>query len=84
MIRVNAILFAVLRDFGPKNLREGETFEVVLENNSATVKDLLITLEIPRESTSIIMINGERINNLDRRLHSYDTVMVFPPIGGGS
>ncbi|MFW9778875.1 MAG: MoaD/ThiS family protein [Candidatus Heimdallarchaeota archaeon] len=83
MTRVKTILFASLRDFGPNNLREGEIIDLDLENSSATVEDLLKALKIPRNLARVVMINGERINRLDRKLHSDDTVMVFPPIGGG-
>ncbi|MFW9855222.1 MAG: MoaD/ThiS family protein [Candidatus Thorarchaeota archaeon] len=84
MTRVKAILFASLRDFGPDNLREGEIIDLDLENKSATVENLLEFLKIPRNLAKVVMVNGERIDRLDRKLHIDDTVMVFPPIGGGS
>lgn len=83
MIQIKTILFASLRDFGPKNLREGEIMKVTLEEEFATVDGLLKTLKIPKELTNVIMINGTRVTDLNRELHSDDTLMVFPPIGGG-
>jgi len=54
---------------------------VMLEAGS-TLDDLIKYLQIPEDTSLIIMVNGRRqIENLE--LNDGDRVGIFPPVGGG-
>lgn len=65
----------------PQGLRAGSPVNMELPDNS-TISDLLKRLEIDREISLIIFVNG-RDQNRDYKLVNGDQVGIFPPIGGG-
>ncbi|MFX0124954.1 MAG: MoaD/ThiS family protein [Candidatus Hodarchaeota archaeon] len=74
-------LFATLRSYGPANIKLGESFSVVLEED-ADVAALLKILNIPKDEAKLIMING--INgDLGDKPKEGDIIAIFPPVGGG-
>ncbi|MFX1483282.1 MAG: MoaD/ThiS family protein [Promethearchaeota archaeon] len=79
---VHLKLYATLRKFAPKNLGIGESFPMELEDSR--VKDVLDRLGIGEEQAKIIMVNGIRVTDLNHQLAPNDTVVIFPPVGGGS
>jgi molybdopterin converting factor small subunit len=78
---VNVKLYATLRKLAPKNVQIGEAFPLRLD--SPTISDVLKKLGIGEEQAKIIMVNGTRVTKIDYELHSNDTVVIFPPVGGG-
>jgi len=78
-MRLEVRLFATLRDLFPKEKRGMDW--VMLEAGS-TLDDLIKHLQIPEDTSLIIMVNGRRqIENLE--LDDGDRVGIFPPVGGG-
>ncbi|MFX0181546.1 MAG: MoaD/ThiS family protein [Candidatus Hodarchaeota archaeon] len=82
-MEVNVILFATLREFGPPNLKIGESFRVNLDENSNILK-LLEKLMIPEDIARIVMVNGDIHTNFDHHLKNEDQISIFPPVGGGN
>lgn len=78
---VQVKLYATLRKFAPDGVELGKAFPV--EIKETTIKGVLKKLEIVEEKAKIIMVNGTRITNLDHNLSSNDTIVIFPPVGGG-
>ena len=74
-------LYATLRRFAPDDVELGEAFPVELD--VATIDGILKKVGIGREQAKIIMVNGTRITNLDYNLSPNDTIVIFPPVGGG-
>jgi molybdopterin converting factor small subunit len=78
---VNVKLYATLRKLAPKNVQIGEAFPLDLD--SPTVNGVLHKLGIDEKQAKIIMVNGTRVTKFDLELHTNDTVVIFPPVGGG-
>ena len=78
---VNVKLYATLRKLAPKNVQIGEAFPIELD--APTISDVLNKLGIGEEQAKIIMVNGTRVTKFDYELHPNDTVVIFPPVGGG-
>jgi molybdopterin synthase sulfur carrier subunit len=78
---VQVKLYATLRKFAPNDVELGKAFQV--EIDVATVSGILDKLGIGKEQAKIIMINGMRITNLNHSLSPEDTIVIFPPVGGG-
>ncbi len=78
---VNVKLYATLRRFAPNDVEIGEAFPI--EIDKATIDGVLERLRIDKEQTKIIMVNGTRISKLDYALSPDDTIVIFPPVGGG-
>ncbi len=68
-------LFATLRNYNEKIM----TIDVL---ETATVKDVVLQVNLPIEEIAIIMING-RSCKLDATLVENDTLAFFPAVGGG-
>ena len=68
-------LFASLQKFMPK------AEKVELDDN-CTVLDLLKKIGISSSDVHLILVNGQHVE-LDQTLHEYETVAIFPPVGGG-
>jgi len=80
MVKVK--LFASLREFGPTNVKLGESFPVPLDE-SDDIAALLKKLKITEDQAKIIMINGNP-GKMHEKLEENDEVAIFPPIGGGT
>ncbi|MBY8996281.1 MAG: MoaD/ThiS family protein [Candidatus Thorarchaeota archaeon] len=78
---VNVKLYATLRKFAPDGVEIGEAFPI--EIDKATIDGVLERLRIDKEQAKIIMVNGTRITRLDYALSPNDTIVIFPPVGGG-
>jgi molybdopterin converting factor small subunit len=78
---VNVKLYATLRRFTPDGVEIGEAFPI--EIDEPTIDGVLERLRIDKEQTKIIMVNGTRISKLDYALSPDDTIVIFPPVGGG-
>lgn len=78
---VKVKLFATLRSYGPTDIKLGESFSVILEDD-ADVAALLKELKIPKDEAKIIMINGNN-RELEDKPKEGDTIAIFPPVGGG-
>lgn len=78
---VNVKLYATLRKLAPKSVQIGEAFPLDLD--SPTVNGVLHKLGIGEDQAKIIMVNGTRVTKLDHELHPNDTIVIFPPVGGG-
>jgi sulfur carrier protein ThiS len=51
---------------------------------SISLKTLLRQLAIPRAEVAIISINGEFFGGEDILVGDKDTILLYPPVGGGS
>ena len=63
-----------------KHKRSNLEFRV---DESTSLKTLLMQLSIPRGEVAIISINGELFEGEDILVRDTDTILLFPPIGGG-
>jgi molybdopterin converting factor small subunit len=59
----------------------GESFKVKLDKE--TVLGVIEKLGIPFEKGVIVMVNSNRITDLNQKLNSEDVVVIFPLLGGG-
>jgi molybdopterin converting factor small subunit len=74
-MKVRIKLFASLRQFGPD--------EKVMElPDTATIDDVVRTLNIPRTIRLLMIVNGEH-RPADHALQDGDDLALFPPIAGG-
>jgi molybdopterin converting factor small subunit len=78
---VQVKLYATLRRFAPDDVELGDPFPVDVD--VTTIEGVLQKLGIDREQAKIIMVNGMRITNLNHSLSPEDTIVIFPPVGGG-
>ena len=78
---VQVKLYATLRKYAPDDVELGKAFPV--EIDMATINGVLNKLGIGSEQAKIIMVNGTRMTNLDHNLSTNDTIVIFPPVGGG-
>jgi molybdopterin converting factor small subunit len=80
MITVQVKLFATLRRHAP-NVALGEALPVELAEG-ATVRDLLVELDLPDTEVKVVFVNGIVRKEKDALSHD-DEVGIFPPVGGG-
>ncbi len=80
-MEIQVKLYATLRQHAPSNTEIGEAFNVSF--NGITLADLIEHLGIPQDRAKIIMINGNRVQDLKYSLNDNDLVVIFPPVGGG-
>ncbi len=80
-MKVFVKLYATLRKFAPDDVELGDTFPV--EIVIPTINGLLERLGVGAEKAKIIMVNGIRVIDLDHNLSPNDTIVIFPPVGGG-
>ena len=78
---VHVKLYATLQRYAPKEVQLGQAFPV--ETETPKISGVLEKLGIDKEQAKIIMVNGTRVTKIDYELHSNDTVVIFPPVGGG-
>ncbi|MHA3962904.1 MAG: MoaD/ThiS family protein [Candidatus Thorarchaeota archaeon SMTZ1-45] len=74
-------LYATLRRFAPDDVELGGTF--LVEIDTPTINGVLKSLGISAEQAKIIMVNGIRITDYNHNLSPNDTIVIFPPVGGG-
>ncbi len=70
-----------LRRYAPPDSELGEPFEVQLEG--ASLDALITQLGFKLDQAKIVMINGNRVTDLNTKLSENDLVVIFPPVGGG-
>ena len=80
-MKVMVKLYATLRRFAPEGNEIGAAFEV--EYQGATISELIQHLRFTSEQSKIIMVNGQRVIDLNFILDENDLVVIFPPVGGG-
>ena len=80
MIEVELKLFGNLRRF----LKDGQIDEkgLIQINDGSTIEDIIKNLNIDRDETKIILVNG-RPCELDSVLRDDDRVVIFPAVVGG-
>jgi molybdopterin converting factor small subunit len=78
---VHVKLYATLQRYAPKEVQLGQAFPV--ETETPKISGVLEKLGIDKEQAKIIMVNGIRKTNLDFELSPNDTIVIFPPVGGG-
>ena len=78
---VQVKLYATLRRFAPDDVELGNAFPV--EIDETTIDGVLKKLGIGVEQAKIIMVNGMRITDSSHILSPNDTIVIFPPVGGG-
>ena len=81
MMKIMVKLYATLRRFGPEGIGIGEAFTV--DSQATTIGELFQQLGFSREQAKIIMVNGQRVTDLNVKLAENDLVVLFPPVGGG-
>jgi molybdopterin converting factor small subunit len=80
-MKVKVKLYATLRKYAPNGTEIGEVFEVDLSN--CKVSDLIDSFGFEHEQAKIVIVNDNRIFDLNYELNEGDLVVIFPPIGGG-
>ncbi len=80
MIEVELRLFGSLGRF----LKDGQIDEkgLIQVNDGSTIEDIIKNLNIDRDETKIILVNG-RPCELDSVLRDDDRVVIFPAVVGG-
>ena len=74
-------LYATLRKYAPDDVELGDAFPLEIE--LTTIDGVLKKLGIGAVQTKIIMVNGTRVSDLNQSLSPNDTIVIFPPVGGG-
>ena len=80
-LKVKVKLYATLREYAPTGTEIGEAFEVEL--SGSTVKHLIDSFGFKPEQAKIMIVNDNRIDDLNYELKEGDLIVIFPPIGGG-
>ena len=80
-VLVKVKLYATLRKYAPDDVELGDAFPLEIE--LTTIDGVLKKLGIGAEQTKIIMVNGTRVSDLNQSLSPNDTIVIFPPVGGG-
>ena len=80
-MKVLVKLYATLRRYAPEGTEIGEPFEVLLQGT--TLNDLVSHLGFSMDQTKIVMVNGQRIVDMNHTLSDNDLIVIFPPVGGG-
>jgi molybdopterin converting factor small subunit len=80
-MNVKVKLYATLRRFAPDGTAIGEAFRVNLQGS--TLLDLIQSLGFSSEQAKIVMVNGQRVAEMDYNLVEDDLIVIFPPVGGG-
>jgi len=80
MIEVELKIFGSLRRF----LKDGQIDEkgLIQINDGSTIEDIIKNLNIDRDETKIILVNG-RPCELDSVLRDDDRIVIFPAVVGG-
>ena len=80
-MKVKVKFYATLSQYAPDGTEIGEVFQVEL--SGSTVNDLIDTFGFEHEQAKIVIVNNNRIDDLNHELGEGDLVVIFPPIGGG-
>jgi len=70
-----------LKPYLPNPEIAGDT-QIIDLINDATIKDIMMELNIPLDMPKVIMLN-EKQGKLEDELKDGDRITVFPPVGGG-
>ncbi len=81
IMRIMIKLYATLRRFAPDETEIGDAFEVHYEG--ATIDELVQHLGFTMEQAKIVMVNGQRVVDMNSKLAENDLVVIFPAVGGG-
>ncbi len=81
IMRIMVKLYATLRRFAPDGTEIGEAFEV--QHESTTISELIQQLGFTMEQAKIVMVNGQRVVDMNSKLAENDLVVIFPAVGGG-
>jgi sulfur carrier protein ThiS len=65
-----------------KYTRSDSSVAIIEVEEGATVRDLVILLDLPEEESFIIAIDGKLVS-FDYLLKSEDLVRIIPPVSGG-
>ncbi|TFF85442.1 MAG: MoaD/ThiS family protein [Promethearchaeota archaeon] len=79
-MKIKMKLYASLAKYFPDK-DFGEEKELSIPDN-ASIKDVLEKLGIPEKQAKIVLVNGIK-KEIDHELTENDTLVLFPPIGGG-
>jgi len=80
-MEVNVKTYATFRKYSPPDTPMGESFKVNVDKE--TVLGVIEKLGIPLEKGVILMVNSNRITDLNLKLNAEDVVVIFPLLGGG-
>jgi molybdopterin synthase sulfur carrier subunit len=80
-MRVQVKLYATLREYAPPNTEIGASF--IVEFDGSTLGELVQRLGFEIDRAKIVMINGNRVVDMNALVREDDLVVIFPPIGGG-
>jgi len=80
-MKVLVKLYATLRRYAPAGTEIGESFEVVFQGS--TLNDLIHHLGFSNSQAKIVMVNGQRVVDMNHILSNDDLIVMFPPVGGG-
>jgi molybdopterin converting factor small subunit len=80
-LKVRVKLYATLREFAPEGTEIGEVFEI--DFSGSKIIDLIDAFGFEYEQAKIVILNDNRIDDLNHELSEGDLVVIFPPIGGG-
>ena len=80
-MRVHVKLYATLQRYAPPSTEIGQQFEVELDGT--TIGNLIHHLGFKMDQAKIVMVNGNRVMDLDTELNESDLIVIFPPVGGG-
>jgi molybdopterin synthase sulfur carrier subunit len=80
-MRVQVKLYATLREYAPPNTEIGASF--IVEFDGSTLGELVQRLGFEIDRAKIVMINGNRVVDMNALVKEDDLVVIFPPIGGG-
>ncbi|SDK03347.1 MoaD/ThiS family protein [Natronincola ferrireducens] len=61
---------------------DGVKEKQIILPSDATVKEVLESINLPKEYVSIVAINGSKVP-LDYRLKVTDEITIYPPVSGG-
>ena len=79
-MKVQMILYASLAHLLPAD-RVGNSC-VIETANGSTIRDLMNMMNVPRDQTKVIFLNGRHAGE-DQVVREGDRVAVFPPVAGG-
>jgi molybdopterin converting factor small subunit len=80
-MRIEVRLFASLeRHAGPGHAGTPFSYDLAAK---ASIEDLITALGLSRDAIHLVLLNGQAVGDLTRKLVEGDRVGLFPPVGGG-
>jgi molybdopterin converting factor small subunit len=79
-IKIEVRLFANLREMFPQESRGVKEFQIPADFSIDQLVDLIGDID---RSTVIIMQNGRREKDFEKKIKDGDRIAFFPPVGGG-